>query len=140
MMSSSSPVAAALLSSTWDVFHNLTDSAHEMTLPCSKERHEASDAISPSAKMRFQIWKAVTDDVTLVGRGLISKYIRTTCLKLGDVGREGVKVVEASADGLLLLSQEENPVSGEGGVKRRLLSGAPLDGLLLEDGAALSGT
>ena len=72
MMSSSSPVAAAtLLSSTWDVFHNLTDSAHEMTLPCSKERHEASDAISPSAKTRFQICKAVAD-VTVVGRrGLI---------------------------------------------------------------------
>ena len=66
--------------------------------------------------------------------------MKTTCLKLGDVGREGVEVVEAAADGLLLLSQEENPISGEGGVKRRLLSGAPLAGLFLEDGAALSGT
>ena len=75
MMSSSSPVAAALLSSTWDVFHNLTDSAHEMTLPCSKERHEASDAISPSAKTRFQICKAVTD-ITLFGRGFMSRSRR----------------------------------------------------------------
>ena len=75
MMSSSSPVAAALLTSTWDVFHNLTDFAHEMTLPCSKERHEASDATSRPDKTRFQIWNAVTDDVTPVGRGFIEYNI-----------------------------------------------------------------
>ena len=52
-MSPSSPVA--LLNSTCDMFHILADSAHEMTLPCSKERQEASDATSLSAKTRFQI-------------------------------------------------------------------------------------
>ena len=57
-------------------------------------------------------------------------------LKFRHVGREGVKVVEAAADGLLFLSQEQNSISRESRVKQRPL-GIPVR-LLCEDGVALS--